>query len=201
MQTIRVMNKRAKKFPDGAVVIDTTSNSSNWSAALSPFHVGPIKLYGGRTATCLENAWQFCKVYLQHTDINCNPTLDYWDWAEAGWVAPAKRYPMGRGARPLYSLWDNQRHDYISARRNIYAPLYAKYVVLEPAYTKLQTMLDNCASHDVQLVLLDYDGYDVGPITKDNAAEKLKEVLENPAKKMGHAFVIAGLLLNERFWE
>lgn len=71
----------------------------------------------------MENAWQYAKVYKQHTH-NGAPTSDYWDWARAGWSNPsAVRFPMGRGAKPEYSLWDGQRLGYIEARKKIYAPL------------------------------------------------------------------------------
>ncbi len=45
------------KLPEDAVVINTTSRSSNWSRGLSPFFLGPIYLYDGFVSKNIENAW------------------------------------------------------------------------------------------------------------------------------------------------
>jgi hypothetical protein len=73
----------------------------------------------------MENAWQYAKVYSCHTNPNSGaPTQEYWKWAREGWNNPSPvRFPMGRGAKPEYSLWDSQRLGYIEARKKIYAPL------------------------------------------------------------------------------
>ena len=47
------------KTPDGAIVVDTTSRSSNWSRGLSPFIIGPVKLYGDYESVNFENLWQY----------------------------------------------------------------------------------------------------------------------------------------------
>lgn len=43
------------KAPDDAVVINTTSRSANWSKGLSPFFLGPVKLYGDYVSQNVEN--------------------------------------------------------------------------------------------------------------------------------------------------
>jgi hypothetical protein len=65
------------KAPDGAVVINTTSRSSGWSIGLSPFLLGPVKLYGDYVSQNVENAWQYSKVYCQFTDENNEPSTAY----------------------------------------------------------------------------------------------------------------------------
>lgn len=116
---LRVFALRRPK-PAGYTMVNTTSTANS---GLSPFNVGPISLYGGRVAANLENAWQFAKVYLCHTDpVTGDPTEAYWKWAEAGWAnSKAQRFPMGRGAKPQYSWWDGRRMGYIEARKVIYA--------------------------------------------------------------------------------
>lgn len=167
-------------------VINTTSKSKNWSQKLSPFFLGPVSLYDNHVAQNVENAWQFSKVYEVHTDQNNEPTNEYYDWAKKGWSETfAHRYPMGKGQIPLYSLWKGQKLDYIEARKQIYAPVYAKAVVKTDAFQKL---LDLHLSGD-SYVLLDFDGYDY---LKEN--KSLKQVSNDPSKKMGHAFVLAMLL-------
>lgn len=170
---------------DGAVV-NTTSKAPTWERDLSPFHLGPCELYGGEKAIRMENAWQFSKLYAVHAKEG-EPTPAYWSWARQGWADPApRRYPMGRGAKPLCSLWDGQKYGYIEARKRIYAPLYAIAVQRTEGWGKLQELYETKAV----LVLRDYDGYDY-------TGQTLSQVLNNPARKMGHAFVLAMLLTQD----
>jgi hypothetical protein len=170
---------------DGAVV-NTTSKADTWERDLSPFHLGPCRLYGGYQAIRMENAWQFSKLYAVHAKDG-EPTPAYWSWATQGWEDPVpRRYPMGRGAKPLCSFWDRQKYGYIDARKRIYAPLYTAAVQRTKGWKKLQELYDTKAL----LVLRDYDGY-------DSLGQTLSQVLNNPARKMGHAFVLAMLLTQD----
>lgn len=113
--------------PPHAVKINTTSTSKYEWKAFSPFFLGPIdvEVKKGQIKRSLvfENAWQYLKRYEIHTDS------EYEKWQNLGFANPrAVRYPMGRGAKPLYSMWKGERLSYIDARKQIYAPLYAKLV-------------------------------------------------------------------------
>lgn len=170
------------------VSVDTTSRGGQWSG-LSPFNLGPVPMYDGKTAANFENCWQYAKVYEIHADADGNPTDAYWKWAEAGWKDPKpQRYPMGRGARPLYSLWDGKRLGYIDARKTIYGPLYAQLVQETPSFQRLKDLHES----GQDITLRDYDGYD-----HDKLGMTLTEVLNNPRRKMGHAFVLKALLTND----
>lgn len=190
--TIVGMYQKVKDIPD-ATIIDTTSKSGIWSG-LSPFLLGPCETKTGRISQNFENFWQYLKVYKRDADASNEPTEHYWTWMEAGFANPkAVRYPMGRGAVPLYSLWYNEHGiphhlGYIDARKHIYGPYYAKLVQQTPAYKQLAELY-NSQSH---LILRDYDGYD-----HDSNNMTLTEVLNNPRKKMGHAFVLKMLLTND----
>lgn len=175
---------------DGTVVVNTTSSArSNWETDLSPFYLGPCDLYHKFVAKRMENAWQFAKVYAKHVGEDGNPTSDYWQWAVAGWTdEKAHRYPMGRGAKPLYSLWNHEKLGYIDARKKIYAPLYAKAVKKTAGFEKLTQLYQKSK----ELILRDYDGYDHLEL-----GISLHDVLNNPERKMGHAFVLAALLTND----
>lgn len=172
--------------PPGANIINTTSRSTTWSKSLSPFFLGPVNLYSGFTSKNVENAWQFAKVYKRHVDTNGNPIPDYFVWAQKGWNSSyASRYPMGVGAIPEYSYWDGAKYDYIEARKKIYMPLYSETVKLTDAYAKLKKL----AAPPGDLYLWDFDAYnhkDLG-LTYD-------QVINDPTRKMGHAFVLAMLL-------
>src|SRR5579885_3078321 len=129
---VRVLGIREDTTPyEGFTVVNTTSRAETlWERTLSPFFLGPIELYGGRVSKNMENAWQFAKVYEEHANrTNGAPNAAYWKWAEAGWAdSRARRYPMGRGAKPLYSLWDGKHLGYVEARSKIYGPLYGRAV-------------------------------------------------------------------------
>jgi len=173
----------------GVEVVDTTSSAADWRRDLSPFFLGPCQLYDNYTAQNVENAWQYAKVYAQHIE-NGEPTQAYWDWAIAGWADPvARRYPMGRGAAPEYSLWDGQKLGYVEARKTIYGPLYAEAVRRTNGWQHLAGLYTSCQ----ELYLRDWDGWSM----QKHGMATLSDVLNNPNRKMGHAFVLKMLLEND----
>lgn len=183
---IKIINYR-DKVPENHILINTTSRSENWSKDLSPFLIGEnMKLYGNAKAMNMENAWQYCKLYPAMADKNGYPTAAYYKWATVGWASKkAVRYPMGQGAIPLCSIWNGKRMDYIEAREKIYIPLYAREVVKTSAFRMLQSIY----KVEKNIVLLDFDGYDHIAL-----GLSYEDVIKNPEKKMGHAFVLAMLL-------
>lgn len=118
---------QAFAFPLRTLIVSTVSADT---PELSPFHLGPCDLYGGHTATNVENGWQFSKVYPEHWDPGPGRPLEsYWLWAASGWQDPRpRRYPFGRARKPVGSWWRGKLLDYITARKRIYAPLYAEQV-------------------------------------------------------------------------
>lgn len=172
--------------PIDKTAINTTSRSKDWSIGLSPFYLGPVKLYEEYTAINMENAWQFSKVYKEHVDDDNNPTEKYFKWAKEGWESDrAFRYPMGKGKKPLYSLWEGNKYEYVEARKKIYIPLYAAAVQKTDAFRKLKQVY--AAFGDI--VLWDFDGY-------DHRAKNMtyQQVIDSTTNKCGHAFVLAMLL-------
>lgn len=166
--------------------INCTSQANCWSAELSPFKLGPVNLYDGFVSENVENAWQFSKVYEQFTNKAGQPTRQYFDWAVKGWRdSYAHRYPMGKGAKPLYSLWDDERLTYIEARWKIYIPLYAQAVVGTPAFKNLRKLYTSRG----EIVLWDFDGYDHRKSGMD-----YDDVINCETLKMGHTFVLGMLL-------
>lgn len=165
---------------------------------LSPFNLGPVEttlhlVYDTmpRESLNMENAWQFSKVYKKHVGPDGWPTPEYFEWAAAGFNDPvARRFPMGKGVRPEYSLYVNpettevQRLGYVDARKKIYLPLYRNYVTRTAGYQELKRLV---ASTDATVYLRDFDGYNAGTKT-------FQEILDDPNRKMGHAFILADLL-------
>ncbi len=182
-------DKQLKKLvEDGAVVIDTTSNTHPTWSELSPF------ILKGSPARNFENLWQYSKVYSEHWDANAlKPTPEWWHWRAGGFNNErAVRYPMGKGAIPIGSWWDNMLLGYIHARREIYLPEYAKNVVLTQSFRSLVDVKVRCDINKRLLILLDYDAYD-----HKAQGVSLADVVNNPDKKCGHAFVLLGLLTGE----
>jgi len=151
--------------------------------------LGPVSLYKGAVVSYsmnVENAWQFSKVYKCHIDSKGEPTQDYFDWAKEGWLdRRAHRYPMGKGMKPEYALWAGEKLDYIEARKKIYFPVYAKAVMKTDAFKVLKQGYKD----GERIILWDYDGYDYLSM-----GMTLKDVLNNPKRPMGHAFVVAALI-------
>lgn len=191
--TVTVVHKWAKvrnQGDPGVEVVDTTSSADDWRRDLSPFFLGPCPLYGDHVSLNMENAWQFSKVYASHADREGNPTDAYWEWARNGWADQrAHRYPMGRGAVPKYSLWDGEHLGYVEARKKIYGPLYAQAVQQSAGWRQLVELYEASS----ELYLRDWDGWS---LERHNMAN-LTEVLNNPFRKMGHAFVLKMLLEND----
>jgi len=166
------------------VVIDTTSNSGDFKD-LSPF------ILPAPPAKNLENLWQFSKVYKIHImSIDGYPDASWYKWRDTGYANPrAVRYPMGKGAIPEYSLWDGERLGYIEARKQIYTVEYSSNVQWTNGYQKLQDTYAECCRTNTELILLDYDAYD-----HIKLGMSLMDVLNEPRRKMGHAFVLIMML-------
>ncbi len=166
------------------VVVDTTSNSGDFRD-LSPF------VLPAPPAKNFENLWQFSKVYKNYImPIDGYPDASWYKWRDAGYANPrAVRYPMGKGAIPEYSLWNDERLGYIEARKQIYAVEYSSNVRWTNGYQKLMDTYAECCQTNKELILLDFDAYDHIVLKMS-----LIDVINNPSRKMGHAFVLIMML-------
>jgi hypothetical protein len=176
-----------KKIPSEALVIDTTSHSTTFSKGLSPFVLPGGHLYGEYYAENVENAWQASKVYSEFLDMKGEPTSAYFAWANDIWKSKyAFRYPMGKGRVPAYSYWDGKKLTYVEARKAIYIPIYGRALIQSPSFKQLLEIY-NAETRDIYLI--DFDGYNHIKMGKS-----LLKVIEDPLMKMGHAFIVYGML-------
>lgn len=182
---IRVLpiNSKAKN----KIIINTTSRDKQFGRDLSPFYLRTkIETNDGeKITTCVENAWQYSKVYSQFVN---NDTIlpEYFQWAKNGFLSTrANRYPMGKNKIPLFFLWKGERLGYIEARKKIYIPLYSQAVEQTTAFKFLKRL--NNSGQDI--ILLDFDAYDHRKLNMS-----WEEVINCKTRKMGHAFVLAMLL-------
>ena len=163
--------------------IDTTSGSGEFRE-LSPFVLRVIEPSG--MSVLFENLWQYSKVYRDHIDFEGKPNAIWYEWRINGWANQrAIRYPMGKGAKPEYSYWNGEKLGYIEARKKIYAPIYAHYVTPTNSFQNLRALYKT--RDDV--ILRDFDAYD-----HQSLGMTLKDVINNPSRKMGHAFVLIMML-------
>lgn len=180
---IRVIGPRERRE---AQAVNTTSRAGDWQQGLSPFNLGPVRLYRGYASKNFENAWQYAKLYQLHADSEGNPMPEYFKWARAGWSKLwAVRYPMGKGAKPLCSFWDGEKLPYLEARQRIYVPLYRDAVKGTEAFRILKEKFER----EGTITLFDFDGYDYLSLNMT-----LKQVLLNPDRICGHSFVLAMML-------
>jgi hypothetical protein len=171
------------------VVVNTTTKSKNWSQYLSPMHVGIIFSDNG-IALNMENFWQYAKVYKNQVDENNNPTQEYFNWKNCGYNKKwADRYPAGKGAIPLYTLYCGEKLGYIEARKRLYTTYYADAVQKTDSFKKLKEIWIDCLMNNKDLILQDFDAYNhrVLKYTWEN-------ILNDEERKMGHAFVLAKVL-------
>jgi hypothetical protein len=170
----------------GIPVADVTSRGTGFRP-LSPMLLGPVMLYAGQWSRTVENAWQYSKVYPQHVQAGGLAGSQWWDWARAGWDNPrAVRYPMGRGAKPLYSLWNGEQLDYVTARRRIYIPLYVQAVRFYQ-WVEIRILRNAAAKGDI--AILDFDAYDHRAL-----GYSWDDVINDEKRKMGHGFVLAMMI-------
>jgi hypothetical protein len=194
IRVIPPLRKREQSDPNGLYVFCCIRGDKN-DRTLSPMYLGPCPLYGNFTAKKMENGWQYSKVYPQHVGAHGNPNDDYFRWAQTGWSSSrAARHPMGKEnhGTEAFHWWNGQQLGKIDARKRIYVTLYAEQVVQEPYFQHLKKVWEEDIKPEPErtLYLMDYDAYEYGSMS-------LSAVLNNPAKSMGHGFVLAMLLTGD----
>ena len=185
--TVHIISVRADN-PYNCPEVSTVSNYRGAFMGLSPFVLGPCRTYlPDVVAMNFENLWQYSKVYKDYVSGDYGyPLATWYIWRATGWADKiAHRYPMGRGAKPEYSWWDLKKLDYIPARKRIYAAGYAMHVMETNSFRLLRRMYDVCG----EVTLRDYDAYD-----HIKMGMSLVDVINNPDRIMGHAFVLAMIL-------
>lgn len=191
--------------------IDVTSRNRDPQVVkdLSPLFIGPVVSSDGLVAKTFENLWQYSKVYpkiynednkvVPGVDINGEPTKDFWDWRKRFFNKDGKgdRHPAFpstiRHKDCQYCVYYNngvwEHLNYVQSRKKIYVPEYAKLVVETETFKNLKKRVDN----GEKIALVDFDAWNYyGP--KLDQTTTIKDVVNNPAFKVGHGYVIKMLL-------
>lgn len=161
--------------------------------------LGPYCLFDDQ-GQCMENIWQFSKVYerigaqrivdkftnrlvwewpavTMVDPVTGNITEDYKIWRKAGFKCKYPvRYPTGFHGRNkcLYALEtpeSTERLDYIEARKHIYYPVYKSLVEKQPKFAELEQRLDRGEN----LLIIEVDG----PVQADLEYYKSKYGVDN----------------------
>jgi hypothetical protein len=185
--TVYVLPKHAVSASMAALPVFDVTTHGTLARPLSPMLLGPVPLYGGLWSRTVENAWQYSKVYREHIGPDGSAGREWWSWARDGWDNPrAVRYPMGRGARPQFSLWAGDQLGYVLARRRIYIPLYAHAVRFYQLDLFRFLRQQACAG---DTIITDFDAYDHRAL-----GYTWDDVISDPDRRMGHGFVLAMML-------
>ena len=135
---------------------------------------------------CFENYWQSGKVF---EDVPHSVSLKWWRDLKR----PARRYPNSKGKRVLYSLFNGEKMDYITARRKVYLPEYLALIQGQGTAQIWRARADQGET----IVIYDFDGprqSDHSPICLEVSREMLRERLNDPTHPFGHGYIVAGYM-------
>eukprot|EP00051_Salpingoeca_urceolata_P017439 m.237485 g.237485 ORF g.237485 m.237485 type:complete len:329 (-) comp18954_c0_seq2:68-1054(-) len=205
-------------FPSlpGFTRIDVTSGSCNRvlqprdvAATFSPMAIGPVK-----GARLFENYWQYGKVFQELGHLRGDGTpegssvTDKWRQFRAKGYAKAKgcrRPPEAKttdvlevreGRRkfryliPRFAHYDGKNMGYITSRKQVYVPEYARLVEETRVFKALRERV--LAGENV--MILDLDGPRDQPGGVEVTVEMLRTRINDPRYQFGHGYVAAALL-------
>jgi len=186
MTRIHVL-KHGEEPPDGFVPDLDVDATSRANSPLSPFFLGPVTdKYTGFEFANFENYWQHLKVYrsLGHLTQDGSLSKEWLAWMKKGAaLTRAIRYPAGRGARPEFSYWKGFRLTYVTARKLVYIPGYARLAWPTEEFQELRAAYKAGS----KIVIRDFDCYPRQSLT-------WQQIFDNPHRKAGHGFVLAMML-------
>lgn len=161
------------------IFIDVTSRSARnkefmkahptFAKDLSPFFIGPLVSSDGVECKRFEIFWQCGKVYPPHDD-NGKPNSKYFEWRNYYYSLDTDDRKILRHTNETlgcshsdtrYFAYYNKETgewealDYVTARKKVYFPEYAKLVVNTESYKWLKSLVDS----GKKIALVDFDAY------------------------------------------
>lgn len=193
--------------------IDVTScnKDKKFVSEISPLYIGPVVSSDGLLARTFENLWQYGKVYPKIYDVNRkivpgidedgNPTREFYEWRKRFYELKKEkgdRHPALPSAIRhrdcKYMVYFNEKNeleklDYVTSRKKIYIPEYAKLIVNTDSFKDIKKLYEN----GEKIALCDFDAWNYyGPNLDQDTT--IVEVVNNPNFKVGHGYVIKMLL-------
>lgn len=218
-KNIILLKKRCKtKFIDQCASyedylrIDVTSCNKNkkFVSEISPLYIGPVTSSDGIIAETFEDLWQYGKVYPKIYDENKkivlgidsdgNPTEEFYKWRKRFYTlkkVKGDRHPAfpssirHQDCEYMVYFEDGRlcKLDYITSRKKVYIPEYAKLIVNTDSFKELKKLYDE----GKKIALVDFDAWNYyGVNLEENTT--MKEMVNNPKFKVGHGYVIKMLL-------
>lgn len=175
---------------EGCIRIDVTSGSRKKVnglevKSLSPFVLGPVMTGTDEECKLFENFWQYGKKYLEKNHIyDRNKWLSFRTKGFASTKACRRPVP---GKKAVSSEYFGVEMDYITSRKQVYAPIYKKLVEDLPVVHALRELLKK-----TDLLIVEYDGPKIPEVATQ---ENMEKAIEDPSQPFGHGYVLAGVLL------
>lgn len=212
-------------------IIDCTSRNEALSKDLSPFFLGPVTGSDGAVASTVETFFQCGKVYPCHDNAGA-PTKDFFEWRDKMYskaIGELSKEELRHPQRQLgyeasdclyFPLYDQSQGkyiplDYVTSRKKVYIPNYARLVSKTDTFKELKAHVDK----GEKIALADFDAYNyydeeamkkkfesyVNKCKKDHVNPSLtlydflkiktmKDVLNCSFMPAGHSFIIKALL-------
>ncbi|MEO0236632.1 MAG: hypothetical protein ABIN35_00170 [candidate division WOR-3 bacterium] len=136
---------------------------------------------------CFENYWQSGKVF---EGIPHQQSQRWW----LSLKEPKRRYPMGKGRKVLYAIFNGQQYGYIESRKHVYVPEYYQLILNKPSLIKWQNLINQ--GHDV--VIYDFDGPRSStsePLCLELTKELLIDKINDSTHPFGHGYVVGATLM------
>lgn len=218
-KNIIMLKKRSKAYIEQCATyedyirIDVTSCNKNpkFVSEMSPLFIGPCVSSDGLVAQTFEDLWQYGKVYpkiydenkkiVAGIDENGNPTPEFYEWRKRFYALKkdkGDRHPAfpssirHRDCKYMVYFDENgnlEKLDYVTSRKKVYIPEYAKLVVNTDSFKELKKQYESGA----KIALCDFDAWNYyGPNLDQDVT--IIDVVNNPQFKVGHGYVIKMLL-------
>ncbi len=172
---------------DYDIDVDVTSHSKDkLGRQFSPFLLGDVYVESGLWASSVENAWQYSKVFPEHTDLAGNPTDEWYAWREEGIERDHPVHsPMRRGAQHLYWFNKGRKLNARAAREELFKPWYMDLARNTDAWDWLVSEYQQ----GKRIMMRDFKAI-------DNVAEQrtFTECLNEPSIPLCHGYLLAEAL-------
>lgn len=167
--------------------VDVTSHSKDkLGRQFSPFVLGDVCVESGLWASSVENAWQYSKVFPEHTDLDGNPTDAWFAWRQEGLERDHPVHsPMGKGAQHLYWYHNGKKLNAREAREKLFKPWYMELAKNTDAWDWLVDKY----KQGKRILMRDFKSI-------DHVAEQrtFTECLSEPTIQLCHGYLLAEAL-------
>lgn len=173
-------------IPDNGINIKINTLSYMGKSELHPIGIENCQLYNGMVSKNMHNAWHYSQVYENTIDENGEPSTKYFEWALNGWNQT--KFGKPQNSKVKYHYWGGKKIDVISARKQIYTPIYIKNIIKTQSFKQLQELYS----------IDDYNLYFVGlDVYLENEQFTLTQLINNTTIPWSHLYCLKMLLTKD----